>query len=227
VIATPVDENQARAARKAALDRLSPVRGAVENVNPGYSRFVSMMKVGLPIIALLLVVMVLAWPRLQTTSEIFQLTYASIGEDEEGATGMVNARFVGTDADNRPYVITAQTASQSNASGDVITLHMLQADMTMQSGTWITMTADKGKYYRLADRLELVGPVDVFSDMGYEFHTGDTIIDLAASIAESRHAVRGQGPFGNLSAQTFRFTDKGQRIFFNGDVKLTFDPVVK
>ena len=227
MIATPADEQSARAARKAALDRLTPARGAVENFNPGYSRFVSMMKIGLPMVALMLVVLVLAWPRLQTTSESFQLTFASIGEDEEGATGMVNARFVGTDAENRPYVITAATASQSNASGDVITLHMLQADMTLSSGAWLTMAADKGKYYRVADRLELVGPVDVFSDLGYEFHTGDTVIDLAASVAESHSAVTGQGPFGTLSAAAFRFADKGQRIFFKGDVKLTFEPAVK
>lgn len=225
MIATPVQANNGHNARKSALDRLTPARGAVESVNPGYSRFVSMMKVGLPIIALLLVVMVLAWPRLQTSSESFQLTFASIGEDEGGATGMLNARFVGTDADNRPYVITASTASQSNASGDVITLNMLQADMTLSSGTWVTMTADKGMYYRIADRLELVGPVDVFSDLGYEFHTGDTTIDLAASGAESRHAVSGQGPFGVLTARSFRFTDKGRRMFFDGDVKLTIDPV--
>jgi len=227
VSATPVDETRTPEARKSGLDRLTPSRGAVENVNPGYSRFVSMMKVGLPIIALLVVVMVLAWPRLKTSTESFPISFSSLGEDEDGATGMVNARFVGTDGENRPYVITASTASQSNASGDVITLNMLQADMTLRSGTWLTMTADKGRYYRVADRLELVGPVDVFSDLGYEFHTGDTTIDLAASVADSPHPVSGQGPFGVISARSFRMTDKGRRLLFEGEVKLTIDPTGK
>jgi lipopolysaccharide export system protein LptC len=220
-----MDAEAAKEARKLALDRLSPVRGAVDGVNPGYSRFVSMMKVGLPIIALALIVMVLAWPRLQTDGKSFQLTFASIGDDESGATGMINARFIGTDAENRPYIITAETASQANASGDIITLNMLQADMTLNSGAWVTMMADKGVYYRLVDRLELIGPVDFFSDLGYEFHAGDTIVDLAASAAESPHGVSGQGPFGVLTADSFRFTDNGRRIYFKGAVKLTIDPV--
>ena len=224
---TPLEDSAVRDSRRPSLDRLSPVRGTVTNIGSGYSRFVSFMKLGLPISALLLVVLVLAWPRLQGGTESFQISFADIGEDEGGTTGMLKARFVGTDGENRPYVITAATASQSNSSGDIITLNMLQADMTLGSGTWVTMTADKGMYYRIADRLELVGPVDVFSDLGYEFHTGDATVELSSNTVASRHPVQGQGPFGVLSAQSFRIVDKGRKMFFEGDVKLTVDPSVK
>ena len=225
MIAPALDTSPADEARKSALDRLVPLRGTIQKVGSGYSRFVSMMKVGLPVMALLLVVLVLIWPSLQSGNESFQLTFASIGEDADGITGMSNARFVGTDAANRPYVITAATASQSNASADTITLNMLQADMTLGSGTWVTMTADKGVYFRIDNRLELIGPVDVFSDLGYEFHAGDTTVDLAANRATSNQAVNGQGPFGLLSANSFRFSDKGNNLIFDGDVKLNIEPL--
>ena len=212
---------------RVAIDRLVPPFHVVADIGAGYSRFVNWAKFALPIAALLLLVLILNWPKLQSSRESFALTFSSIGEDESGTTGMVNARFVGTDGDKQPYVITAATASQSNSEADVIKLNELQADMTFGSGIWVTMKADKGIYYRIQNRLELVGLVDIFSDLGYEFHAGDTMVDLSKKLAESRHAVHGQGPLGALKANSFRITKKGKNLIFGGNVRLVIEPTDK
>ncbi len=215
----------AGAARRTTLDRLTPARPAAAGVGGRYSRFVGFMKYSLPIVALILVVLVIAWPGIERETDGFHLTFASIGSDESGAPGMVNARFVGTDANGRPFLVTASTATQDPLQPDEITLNALQADMTLSNGTWLTLTADKGLYQRDVESLTLSGPVDLYSDLGYEFHAGDTRLDLAAGVAESGQPVSGQGPFGVLNAQSFRFSDNGQRLFFSGGVKLVVEPL--
>ncbi len=212
-------------ARQTTLDRLTPARKVTPEVGGRYSRFVGFMKFSLPIVALILVVLVIAWPGIERQSDGFHLTFASIGSDESGAPGMVNARFVGTDGNGRPFLVTATTATQDPMQPDDITLNALQADMTLSNGTWLTLTADRGLYQRNAESLTLSGPVDLYSDLGYEFHAGDTRLDLAAGVAESAQPVSGQGPFGLLNAQSFRFSDNGQRLYFSGKVKLVVEPL--
>jgi len=108
-----------------------------------------------------------------------------------------------------------------------VTLVMPKADITLEDGTWLVLTANEGVFARGEKKLNLAGNVNLYHDSGYEFRTARAAIDLAAGIAEGNDPVDGQGPFGQLRAAGFRMVNKGKVIHFLGKSKLTLFPGAK
>ena len=186
-------------------------------------RFVGLIKYSLLGLALSLAVLVVAWPGLMAGGEGFNLSFAKLGP-EDFQLRMVNAKYMGTDARDRPFVITAESAVQDPRDPWRVALTQLQADLTMQDGTWLSMTAGSGQYQQRQQRLHLEGGISIFSDLGYELQAEDVVVDLAAGRAASDLPIRGQGPFGLLGAQNFEITEFGNVIRFGGGVTMTLYP---
>jgi lipopolysaccharide export system protein LptC len=189
-----------------------------------YSRFVGMMKVVLPLAAGILVLMVVIWPNLYGEKSGFRLGVARFPVGEGGGQRLVNARFTGVDSDNRPYVITAAAAIQPDAATEAVALERPAADISLADGTWIALTADRGRYQRTDKRLELSGTVNLFHDKGYEFNTTEAVIDLDRGTASGSAPIAGQGPFGQLRAAGFQVLERGARVIFTGKAALTLYP---
>ncbi len=200
-----------------------PQRSAVTVAEVRRGRFVGLIKYSLVGLALSLIVLVLAWPGLMAGDEGFKLSIAKLGP-EDFQIRMVNARYMGTDARNRSFVITAESAAQDPSDPWRVTLKQLQADITMPDGTWLSLIAGTGHYHQRQQRLLLEGGISIFSDLGYELHAEDVEIDLEAGRAASALPIRGQGPFGLLGAQNFEITEFGDVIRFGGGVKMTLYP---
>ncbi len=188
------------------------------------SRFVGVMKFALPTIAALLVAAVVIWSGTATRDEGFRLSFATGQGEATPEPGMTNARYMGTDSRDRPFVITARRADITPEDPDTIVLHTLQADLTLEDGAWITLSARSGVYHRRLETLTLEGPVSLFSDRGFEFNAQSAEVDLAGGSVSSDRPVSGQGPLGLLDAGGFRVIDEGRRLFFTGGVKLVVFP---
>lgn len=201
-----------------------PARPRFGTVSQRYSRFVGAMKIFLPALAVILVIAVLSWPSKFDQPEMFQLSFGAEPGRADDDLSMLKPRYIGTDSNGRPFAITAASATQDAKDQRRITLTTLQADMTMHDGSWITLMAASGIYHQSRQHLELRGPVSVFSDLGYEFHALSAQVDLAAGSAVSERPVSGQGPFGRLSADSVRLTENGQRMRFEGNVKVVVFP---
>ena len=77
----------------------------------GYTWFVGFLKLALPTIAVVLVGMVLMWPQIKSAEEALSKTVVgSLRLDEVENLQMIQARYVGTDDQNRPFVLTAAGA---------------------------------------------------------------------------------------------------------------------
>jgi lipopolysaccharide export system protein LptC len=188
------------------------------------SRAVTVLKVTLPLIALVLLGLVLAWPQLNPDPREFRLGAANLGADiAADASKMMKPRYVGTDENNQPFSVVAETATHAG-SADRILLASPKADVTMKDGSWVAVNAKEGLYDRIAQTLGLRGDVQVFHDAGYDFRTEAADIDMAAGTARGDKAVEGQGPFGHISAQGFEILDKGGRIVFSGKARLELRP---
>jgi lipopolysaccharide export system protein LptC len=190
----------------------------------GYSRFVALMKFLLPAIAVGLLLLVVAWPRLQPTVERLRLGIPKIDLSEASDLRMVNARYSGVDKQSRPFTITADVARQISGKDDLLALEAPKADITLQSGAWLAVTADTGAYQSRAQLLDLFGRVNLFHDKGYEFRTDIAHVDMAAGSAEGDQPVEGQGVFGHVTAEGFRLLDRGQTIVFTGKSHLVLVP---
>lgn len=206
------------------LASVAPRLGPIDVGRRMSSRAVTVLKVTLPLIALVLLGLVLAWPQLNPDPREFRLTSTNLGTDiATDASRMMKPRFVGTDEDNQPFSVVAETATHAG-SADRILLASPKADVTTKDGSWVAVNAKEGLYDRLASTLGLRGDVQVFHDAGYEFRTEAADIDMGKGTAVGDKPVEGQGPFGHLQAQGFQILDKGGRIVFTGKAHLELRP---
>lgn len=200
---------------------------------PGYSRFVGMMKILLPVGAAILVGLVVVWPYLKPADGRFRIGFSTLVATEAERPNIVNPRLVGTDEKDQPFSITADLAKNFQLRKDFwqdaapVELEMPKADITLKDGSWLVLTANTGLLVPTSKQLELNGQVNLFHDSGYELRTTHAMIDLEKGSAVSDQPVEGQGPFGNINAQGMSLTEKGKDIVFTGKAKLILYPDAK
>ena len=197
---------------------------APRRIGTGYSQFVGLMKLVLPIIAAILIALVVIWPKLQPIEEGFRIGISSISPEEAENLYMMNARYMGLDERNQPFMITAEAATQANPESDLVVLELPKADIILADGVWLALAAESGAFHRTDQTLDLLGSVNIFHDAGYEFRTLSAHVDLSAGTAQGNDPVVGQGPFGILRAEGFRLFDRGARILFTGKARLVLYP---
>jgi len=181
-----------------------------------YSRFVTAMKFVLPMLAAGLIALLAVWSQIRIEDGRFRIGMTSIAPTDIDRLSMVNPRFQGIDDQNRPFTVTAAEASQVKNNDDLIDLVRPQADITMESGSWMAVSADSGRYQRSTRHLQLDGQVSLFQDQGYELHVESIAVDVAGGIAVSETAVSGQGPAGELSGEGLKVAGKGAVIELTG-----------
>ena len=99
----------------------------------GYTRFVTVMKVLLPLLAAGLVVLLAVWSQLSLDTSRFHLDATELAPDQLESLKMVNARFDGIDEKNRPYSVTAEQVVQDREDSDKVALEHPKADMTLDT----------------------------------------------------------------------------------------------
>jgi lipopolysaccharide export system protein LptC len=189
-----------------------------------HTRFVNRTKWTLPALALALLLLVAVWPQLASLFNQVKLGVPRIDLSEARRLRMVQPHYSGLDRQNRPYVLTADAATQVPRSDDLITLDGPKADMTTNSGNWVQISGDTGTYQTQPQLLDLFGNVILYQDRGNEFHTDSAHIDIINGTAQGHDAVEGQGPFGHVTAEGFNIYNRGDVIVFTGKTNLTLLP---
>jgi lipopolysaccharide export system protein LptC len=128
--------------------------------------------------------------------------------------------MIGRDSKEQPYTVTAEQATQAAGSSDVTDLVRPKGDIQLDSGAWVALTADTGKYNKQSQLLHLEGNVNVFHDSGYELQTLRADVDLDKGNAQGDDPVVGQGPDSELQGEGFRLYNKGAKIIVTGKSRL-------
>ena len=186
---------------------------------------VRVLKIALPCLAVALIALAVAWPVLfpEGPAKAPRMAVQDVAPGGNDVR-LIKPRYGGTDARGRPFLVTAESATQDRANPDLIHLANLQADITLTDGAWFSLIAPTG-LYRIPDQaLDLTGGVDVFSDRGYELHAPNVRVDLGEAIAEGTNGVHGQGPFGHMRAERYRFERDRQHLILTGRVHVTYSP---
>jgi len=190
-----------------------------------YSRFVTWMRRMLPAVAVGLLLLVAAWPRLQTAMDRLKARLPRLDVSQAGDLRMVNLRYTGYDKHGQPVTITAESARQRpSGKDDLVELQAPKADLTTQNGTWIAVTAETGMYQPTEQQLDLFGNVELFQDKGNSFRTDSAHVDIAKGTAEGNDAIEGNGPFGDMRAEGFRIEERGDVIRFLGRSSVDVNP---
>ncbi|MCG8511177.1 MAG: LPS export ABC transporter periplasmic protein LptC [Rhodospirillales bacterium] len=218
------------AAKKSGRSRAPFAPLVSRRLGRGYSRFVGAMKVLLPAGAAILIALVAIWPYLKTTDNRLRLGFSTLVSTEADGPNIINPHLVGFDSGNPPFSITADLAKNIRVrkdfwqEGSPVELEMPKADITLDDGTWLVLTANSGLLTPSDKTLDLSGAVNLFHDSGYELSTSKARVDLEAGAASSDQPVQGQGPFGNLTSEGMQLDRKGGRIVFTGKAKLILYP---
>jgi lipopolysaccharide export system protein LptC len=177
---------------------------------------VAAMRLALPTLAAVLLAALVLWSKFGLDGDRFLLAVGAMSPRHIDSLSMNNPHFTGVDNKKRPFNLTAKEATQEDRNGDVIDLAGPQADITLEDGAWLSLSSDKGRYRRQARLLDLNGAVNLFHDQGYEMHTRDVRVNLAEGKAISKHAVQGQGPGGDLTAEGIEVLDGGRKVLLLG-----------
>ncbi|MDF1747454.1 MAG: LPS export ABC transporter periplasmic protein LptC [Alphaproteobacteria bacterium] len=204
-----------------------PVRGASipvsigrRTLNQSYGRMVGWLKVLLPTIAVALITLVIAWPYLQQEGHRITDSLTGAGQLITEHMEVSQARYSGISEDGQRYTVTAKTVQQANTEAIMVDFIEPRADINLTDGSWALVTADTGTLNRETQVLELHGKVNLFHDLGYEFHSESATFDLMGGNAFGFDPVQGQGPFGNLEAEGFQMMNRGEQVQLTGKARV-------
>jgi lipopolysaccharide export system protein LptC len=184
-----------------------------------HTSIVRRLKLILPLIAVGLVVVMLAWTDMGGTIE--PVRKEDVAPQTVGRNELLNPKFQSEDAKQQPYTITADRAFQESKDMDMVILDKPVADLSLKNGAWIAMEAKDGEYVQSSQKLKLKGDVKVFHDSGYELSTDEVDLDVQGQTANTTHHVSGHGPSGTIEGTGMQANGKDGVIIFTGPARMT------
>jgi lipopolysaccharide export system protein LptC len=189
-----------------------------------YGRGARIAKFVLPLLALGLAGLIFAWSQINPVIPRIPLSETEQAPEEIDTVTMENARFAGVDAEGRSFNVTADRAIQSIEDEQHIVLQQPRADIVLADGTKFAIRSDTGGLQRDTRILDLTGSVTLVQDGGYEFRTTKARIDLNGRTADGDAMVEGHGPTGEIRADGFEISERGERVVFRGRTRALFRP---
>ncbi len=213
--------------RAERLSRLIRAEQAASVHNQAYTRFVKAMRWTLPVLALGIVAIVMAWPKMETA--VTPVTPGNVSQNQTAPAQneLINPRFEGADSASNPYVLTAARAVQSAQNPDILLLTAPVGDITLENRETVHIVAQKGHYRQAAGILHLEGDVKVKHSSGYDLDTTRLMIDTRTRETRTDRPVAIQGPAGTLDASGMDGRNAEGILVFTGPARLILKESLK
>lgn len=195
-----------------------------KQIDGGYTRFVSLIKVALLATAIAMLVLVISWSMTTPEEPTVGFSINNLQDGEDVQEGMTRGRFVGVDSRKQPYIITAESARPIDTKQGHIALQQIQADITLEEGSWLTLIATTGVYNQGSGKLILPEDVFIYADNGMELRTRTAEFDLKKSLVTGDSPLQITSALGRLQANSFRFTKNEGHFIFSGNVTMMIKP---
>jgi lipopolysaccharide export system protein LptC len=200
------------------------LRGPAQRRRKRRRPLVLLMKIGLPVVAIATMSYLGYWWYIHNREAVITVETLQQAVPGQPTVTLNNFKYSSVDDKNRPYTITAPSASQPQGNDkNTITLVKPKADITLENNGWMAVTAQNGLYHRDADLVDLNGDVTLTHDNGMSFHSASAQVDLKAKIAAGSDPVQGQNKNWAITAQGFRVLNDGDLIIFEGRSHLTLN----
>ena len=175
-------------------------------------------------IALVFSFVTLLWLGLFNERDEIRLEVTDIKVDETGDVELTGAVYRGQTARGEPYEIVADTARERD-TGEV-DLSAPAAQLQQGSGDVVNITSKTGVYFPNRGEINLSGDVVITSrDMGLVMTSQAITANLDAGEMVSDNAVRVENDDGYIVADSMQLFDRGDRIIFSGNPRLTLRDV--
>lgn len=217
-----MDEDTSLEERRARLGSRTDSKPAT--IGAGYSRFVKLLRLLLPLAALLIIVLLMTWhpedSGIMPAVSKDTATSTSFGSADVQQNELLNPHFESRTKDGQPYRITAIRATQKSAHPDLIYMEQLKATLDMDTDRVIHLSADDATYDQKTQFMTLTKNIIVETETNERLYLSALEADLAGGEAFSPQPARGESPDGTITGQTMRITHQGNRIIFTGPAKL-------
>lgn len=205
----------------------APIERRMEPPRPAktrYSRYVSTMKIVLPLGAVVLFVVILFYSGAFDRNDDLDIAFREI-DRQTSDLRMVSPRVSGITSDGNAYLLTADNATQDATQPSFVKFENIHADVKLnQEQDWMSLAARSGLYNSEARTLDLEQQIDIFTTWGYELHGQSATIDFERGELRSETGVEGHGPLGTLRADQMRAERASQVLRFDGNVRVLILP---
>lgn len=206
-------------AAKQQPERLSSLAASrpVAPPNAGYTRFVRILRLCLPVAALAIVAVMIALPKMDQIKP----TPPPANKTKQASTNeLVNPHYEGVDSNGQPFTATAIKAVQSAGDPDILFLDRPQGH-AISGGRHLDGRADKGTYRQQERFLLLEGHVQAHDEFGNHMEGSRLSVDLDNHRASTDAPVTGDGPDATIQASGLQADSVTGTLIFTGPATLT------
>ena len=134
-----------------------------------------------------------------------------------------NAKLIGNDRNNKPYVITAKSSFKNSLDENLIHLNSVIADMTLNSNNWMLINTNNAIFNNLKKTIVAKEKVFIFYDDGTKLESSGLNYNVANGTGFGSNEVQMFGEWGIIEANSFSFDTNDQIIKFYNNPKLTLN----
>lgn len=193
---------------------------ASQQYNAGYSKTIRLLRLILPVIALIMIAVVFVWPNLDKTNE-FVIEQQEAPSLKEATNELLNPRFESVDKNGNPFIILAEKATQSPNNENRVMLENPTGDITLTNNAQLKISAQNGAYEQAKGTLNLEGQVDIAHSDGYRLQTTALNLDFENNQFKSDQTVDIKSHIGTLNAAGVHADGKKSILTFTGPARLT------
>lgn len=139
--------------------------------------------------------------------------------DQSAPIRMINPRFQGRDEQGRSFMIAAREARRDDRDLTKIVLDHPNVALAPETATPSRVSAASGVYTEGDRILRLDGAVRIEDGDGYRFASDGAIVDTKAGTVVGAGSMIGDGPSGQMTADSYEVQDRGDRMIFKGGVR--------
>ena len=193
-----------------------------------YSRIVGILRVVLPLVALVLLSLVFLLAR--TVDPTQAISNAEIDvEDRARDPRLSGAHFAGVTEDGAALTIVAETARSDPGAAMRLEVTGLDLRLEGQNGETMYAASTQGTIDRGRGTFTMTGGLDLVASPGYELHTEALNGLLDSTRIRAPGPVQGAAPAGILSAGNMELRvnsrdGAGYLLVFGGGVRLNYQP---
>ncbi len=191
-----------------------------------YSRIIALLKVVLPLAALVLLSTLFLISRGAEQDTVIPFAQKEIEERMRGQ--QITAPFFAGSTANGDDILVSANNVRSNDGGNPATAVGLFATLRFAKGGHVRLTSDQGNLQPDKETAQFLGAVTIVTEDGMRVETERLDTHLNEIFAQSPGTVHATSTLGSLTAGSLRIHTKSQgdavHILFNNGVKLVYEP---
>jgi len=182
------------------------------------SRRLSVVLVGIGVAVTL---MVASWLGFLHQSGDSKLEIKDVKIANSGEITLTGARYQGVTSSGQPFLITADTASETNDGSGRIDMQQPRATITMKNGQIIKLQSNYGVFDQPVDLVDMVGDVVVTQPgKNLKLASASLFADLKLGEMRSLVPVTVTDDTRRIDAETMTVFDNGDRMLFGGSARM-------